>query len=118
MYFEELKRRKETEKALRKTNEELEKMRSEAESQITESYTVIRKLQEKNNLSMETLRRLREEQEELKIKLREVSKLRGKCEEEEVSPSNHREPPQYFICPNTQVKKRYKINGNYIVKML
>ncbi|CAL9245541.1 unnamed protein product [Arabidopsis halleri] len=50
MYFEELKRRKETEKALRKTNEELEKMRSEAESQITESYTVIRKLQRKEQL--------------------------------------------------------------------
>ncbi|EFH52868.1 predicted protein [Arabidopsis lyrata subsp. lyrata] len=95
-------KKEETEKALRKTNEELEKMRSEAESQITESYTVIRKLQEKNNLSMETLRRLREEQEELKIKLREVSKLKGKREEEEVSPSNHREPPQYFICPITQ----------------
>ncbi|CAH8269370.1 unnamed protein product [Arabidopsis lyrata] len=70
--------------------------------ELKQSYTVIRKLQEKNNLSMETLRRLREEQEELKIKLREVSKLKGKREEEEVSPSNHREPPQYFICPITQ----------------
>ncbi|KAG7561652.1 U box domain [Arabidopsis thaliana x Arabidopsis arenosa] len=70
--------------------------------ELKQSYTVIRKLQEKNNLSMETLRRLREEQEELKIKLREVSKLKGKREEEEASPSNHREPPQYFICPITQ----------------
>nr|AAO63431.1 At3g61390 [Arabidopsis thaliana]BAC41832.1 unknown protein [Arabidopsis thaliana] len=101
VYFEELKQRKETEKALRKRNDELEKMRSESETQITESYTVIRKLQEKNNLSMETFRGIREEQEELKIKLREVSKLKGKREEEEASTSNHREPPQYFICPIT-----------------
>lgn len=109
MYFEELKRRKETEKVLRKAKEEIEKMRSESEIQIAESNMVIRKLQDKYSLSMEALRILREEQEELKIELREVSKLKSKREEEEASPSNHREPPQYFICPITQVTKRYKI---------
>ncbi|KAF8045608.1 hypothetical protein N665_4635s0003 [Sinapis alba] len=80
VYISELKRRKETEKALRQTKEELEKM--------------IRKLQYKYSLSMEALRRLRQEQEELKIELREVSKLKGNRE-------NHG-PPQYFICPITQ----------------
>ncbi|XP_010413412.1 PREDICTED: U-box domain-containing protein 36-like isoform X2 [Camelina sativa] len=98
-YFEEMKRRKETEKVLRKAKEEIEKMRSESEIQIAESNMVIRKLQDKYSLSVEALRILRKEQEELKIELREVTKLR---EEEKVSPSNHREPPQYFICPITQ----------------
>ncbi|KAJ0254925.1 U box domain-containing protein [Hirschfeldia incana] len=80
VYINELKRRKETEKVLRKTKEELEKM--------------IRKLQYKYSLSLEAFRRLRQEQEELKIELREVSKLKS-------NRKNHG-PPQYFICPITQ----------------
>ncbi|KAG5399540.1 hypothetical protein IGI04_014147 [Brassica rapa subsp. trilocularis] len=80
VYINELKCKKETEKALSKTKEELEKM--------------IRKLQYKYSLSMEALRRLRQEQEELKIELREVSKLKS-------NRKNHG-PPQYFICPITQ----------------
>ncbi|EOA24031.1 hypothetical protein CARUB_v10017247mg [Capsella rubella] len=102
VYFEELKRRKEIDKALREVKGDIEKMRSEYEIQIAESDMVIRKLKDKYTLSMEALRKLREEQEELKIELREVSKLKSKNEEEEASPSNHREPPQYFICPITQ----------------
>ncbi|XP_010512482.1 PREDICTED: U-box domain-containing protein 36-like [Camelina sativa] len=101
-YFEELKRRKETEKVLRKAKEDIEKMRSESEIQIAESNMVIRKLQDKYSLSVEALRILREEQEELKIELREVSKLESKHDVEETSPSKQREPPQYFICPITQ----------------
>ncbi|XP_048634837.1 U-box domain-containing protein 36-like [Brassica napus] len=80
VYINELKCKKETEKALSKTKEELEKM--------------IRKLQYKYSLSMEAVRRLRQEQEELKIELREVSKLKS-------NRKNHG-PPQYFICPITQ----------------
>ncbi|KAF8108535.1 hypothetical protein N665_0108s0070 [Sinapis alba] len=101
-YLNELKRRRETEKALKETKEELEKMRSEAETQIAESNMVIRKLQGKYSLSMKVLRRLRDEQENLKRELSEVSKLKSKCKEEEASPSKDREPPQYFICPITQ----------------
>ncbi|KAL0725325.1 hypothetical protein Bca4012_039924 [Brassica carinata] len=80
VYINELKRKKETGKALRQTKEELEKM--------------IRKLQYKYSLSLEAFRRLRKEQEELKIELREVSKLKS-------NRKNHG-PPQYFICPITQ----------------
>lgn len=107
MYLIELKRRKETEKALKETKEELEKMRSEAETRTAESNRVIRNLQGKYSLSMKVLRRLRDEQEELKRELSEVLKLKSKCKEEEASPSNSkdREPPQYFICPITQVKE-------------
>lgn len=104
MYLKELERRNETEKALRRAKEELEKMRSESETRITESNAVIRKLQDKYNLSIEALGRLREEQEELKIKLREVSKRK--------SNRTNNEPPQYFICPITQVKICCKINKN------
>lgn len=97
MYINELKCKKETEKALSKTKEELEKM--------------IRKLQYKYSLSMEALRRLRQEQEELKIELREVSKLKS-------NRKNHG-PPQYFICPITQVRAiNAKINENGIIKLL
>ncbi|KAL1219159.1 U-box domain-containing protein 36 [Cardamine amara subsp. amara] len=94
LYLEEMKHRNETEKELKKVKEELENLRSESETRITESNTVIRRLQYKYDLSMEALSRLREEQEELKLKLREVSKLK----------SNHKnhEPPEYFICPITQ----------------
>ncbi|KAL0772249.1 hypothetical protein Bca101_037400 [Brassica carinata] len=80
VYISELKCKKETENALRTTKEELEKM--------------IRKLQYKYTLSMEAVRRLRQEQEELKIELKEVSKLSS-------NRKNHG-PPQYFICPITQ----------------
>uniref|UniRef100_M4DD71 RING-type E3 ubiquitin transferase n=1 Tax=Brassica campestris TaxID=3711 RepID=M4DD71_BRACM len=80
VYINELKCKKETEKALSKTKEELEKM--------------IRKLQYKYSLSMGAVRRLRQEQEELKIELGEVSKLKS-------NRKNHG-PPQYFICPITQ----------------
>ncbi|XP_010512486.1 PREDICTED: U-box domain-containing protein 36-like isoform X2 [Camelina sativa] len=90
-YFEELKHRRETEKALSKAKEELVKMRSESESRIAETNMVTRKLQGSYILSMKALKRLRKELEELKIELREVSKLKSK-----------REPPQYFICPITQ----------------
>lgn len=97
-----MKRRKETEKALKKAKEELEKMRSEFETRITDLNMVIRKLQEKYSLSMEALRRLREERDELKVELREVSKLKS-------NRKNH-ELPQYFICPITQVNNFTKFN--------
>ena len=105
MYLNELKRRKEIEKSLKEANEEMEKMRSEAETRIAESNMVIRNLQAKYSLSMKVLRRLRDEQEELKREISEVSKLKSKREEEEASPSKDLEPPQYFICPITQVKE-------------
>ncbi|CAH2063246.1 unnamed protein product [Thlaspi arvense] len=89
-----MKRAKQSENALRKALEELEKMRSESETRIAQSNMVIKKLQYKCSLSTEALRGLREEQEELKIRLREVSKLKS-------GRKNH-EPPQYFICPITQ----------------
>ncbi|CAH8389135.1 unnamed protein product [Eruca vesicaria subsp. sativa] len=79
VYINELTHRKETEKSLSK-NKELEKM--------------IRKLQYKYSLSVEALRRLRQEREELKIELREASKLKS-------NRKNHG-PPQYFLCPITQ----------------
>lgn len=97
MYISELKCKKETENALRTTKEELEKM--------------IRKLQYKYTLSMEAVRRLKQEQEELKIELKEVSKLSS-------NRKNHG-PPQYFICPITQVRAiNAKINENGIIKLL
>ncbi|KAL1219156.1 U-box domain-containing protein 36 [Cardamine amara subsp. amara] len=102
VYLEELKQGNETEKALSKAKEELEKMRIESDTRIGESNMVIRKLQCNYSLSMKALIRLREEQEELKIELREVSKLKSKREEEETSFSKDREPPEYFICPITQ----------------
>ncbi|EOA26048.1 hypothetical protein CARUB_v10019463mg [Capsella rubella] len=104
-YFEEMKHRRETEKTLSKVKEELGKMRSASETRRAKSNMVIRKLQGNYTLSMKALRRLREEQEELKMELtqlREVSKLKSKREEEEASPSKDHEPPQYFICPITQ----------------
>ncbi|XP_009116802.1 U-box domain-containing protein 36 [Brassica rapa] len=101
-YLNELKRRKETEKSLKEAKEEMEKMRSEAETRIAESNTVITNLQGKYSLSMKVLRRLRDEQEELKREISEVSKLKSKREKEEASPSKDLEPPQYFICPITQ----------------
>ena len=100
-----MKRRKETEKSLKEAKEEMEKMRSEGEARIAESNTVITNLQGKYSLSMKVLRRLRDEHEELKRELNEVSKHKSRCKEEEASPSKDREPPQYFICPITQVKE-------------
>ncbi|XP_013605800.1 PREDICTED: U-box domain-containing protein 36 [Brassica oleracea var. oleracea] len=102
LYLNELKRRKETEKSLKEAKEEMEKMRSEGEARIAESNTVITNLQGKYSLSMKVLRRLRDEHEELKRELNEVSKHKSRCKEEEASPSKDREPPQYFICPITQ----------------
>ncbi|CAH8337298.1 unnamed protein product [Eruca vesicaria subsp. sativa] len=101
-YLNELKRRKETEKALKEAKEQLEKMRSESETRIAESNMVIRELQCNYRLLMEELRRRRDENEELKIELSKVSKLKSKREGEEVSPSKDTELPQYFICPITQ----------------
>ncbi|CDY58794.1 BnaA07g38080D [Brassica napus] len=77
-------------------------MRSESESRIAESSMVIRELQGDHCVLMEVLRRLGDEREELKIKLRKVSKLKSKREGEEVSPSRDPELPQYFLCPITQ----------------
>ena len=113
-----MKRRKETEKALKEAKEELEKMRSESETRIAESSMVIRELQGDHCILMEVLRRLGDEREELKIKLSKLSKLRSKREGEEVSPSRDPELPQYFLCPITQVKKHWKINENYIRESL
>ncbi|CAN8254044.1 unnamed protein product [Cochlearia groenlandica] len=100
VYLNELKRRKETEKALKVAQEELQKMRLESETRIAESNTVITKLQEKYNLSIKALRRLRNEQEELVIELSKVSKLKSMHnKQEDMSLSKDREPPQYFLCP-------------------
>ncbi|KAG2324651.1 hypothetical protein Bca4012_039188 [Brassica carinata] len=101
-YLNELKRRKATEKALKEAEEELEKMRSESETRTDESIALIRELQGNYSALMEALKRVRDEREELKIKLSKVSKLKSKREGEEVSRSKDLELPQYFICPITQ----------------
>ncbi|ESQ43939.1 hypothetical protein EUTSA_v10006400mg, partial [Eutrema salsugineum] len=68
---------------------------SKREESEKSAVDAIKRLQDKYSLSMEALRRLREEQEDLnKIELREVSKLK--------SNRKNQEPPQYFICPITQ----------------
>ncbi|XP_010508093.1 PREDICTED: U-box domain-containing protein 37 [Camelina sativa] len=101
-YFEELNRRKETEMELTKAREKLEKMRYISENRITESYMLVQKLQDKYNLATKALRKAKEERDEL-IKGRDKAIIEAeelKRIHEKVSRSDeHREAPQYFICP-------------------
>lgn len=92
---------------LKIAREALEKMRFVSESRITESYMLVKKLQDKYNLAIEVLRRATKDRDELKterdIAIIEAEKL--KSIHEKISRSDkHREAPQYFICPITQVK--------------
>ncbi|KFK37377.1 hypothetical protein AALP_AA4G249100 [Arabis alpina] len=104
-YSEEFKRRKETEMELIIAREALETMRFVSDSRITESYVLVKKLQEKYNLAIELLRRATKDRDELKterdIAIKEAKKLKNI--HEKISRSDkHREAPQYFICPITQ----------------
>nr|AAC28533.1 unknown protein [Arabidopsis thaliana] len=98
-YLEELKQRKETEMELKKVREKLEKMRYISENRITESYMLVQKLQDKYNLATKVLRKAKEERD-LLIKGRDIAIIEVEELRKEVSRSDeHREAPQYFICP-------------------
>ncbi|CAH8266103.1 unnamed protein product [Arabidopsis lyrata] len=101
-YFEELKQRKETEMELKKVREKLENVRYISENRITESYMLVQKLQDKYNLATKVLRKAKEERDRLikgrDIAIIEVEELR-KIHEKVSRSDEHREAPQYFICP-------------------
>ncbi|EOA27236.1 hypothetical protein CARUB_v10023345mg [Capsella rubella] len=101
-YQEELKRRREAEMELKKARETLGKMRYVSENRITESYMLVQKLQDRYNLATKVLRKAKEERDEL-IKGRDIAIIEAqelKRIHEKVSQSDeHREAPQYFICP-------------------
>ncbi|KAG7575064.1 U box domain [Arabidopsis suecica] len=101
-YFEELKQRKETEMELKKVREKLENMRYISENRITESFMLVQKLQDKYNLATKVLRKAKEERDRLikgrDIAIIEVEELR-KIHEKVSRSDEHREAPQYFICP-------------------
>ncbi|CAL9237096.1 unnamed protein product [Arabidopsis halleri] len=101
-YFEELKQRKETEMELKKLREKLENMRYISENRITESYMLVQKLQDKYNLATKVLRKAKEERDFLikgrDIAIIEVEELR-KIHQKVSRSDEHREAPQYFICP-------------------
>ncbi|ANM62082.1 U-box domain-containing protein [Arabidopsis thaliana] len=111
-YLEELKQRKETEMELKKVREKLEKMRYISENRITESYMLVQKLQDKYNLATKVLRKAKEERD-LLIKGRDIAIIEVEELRKEVSRSDeHREAPQYFICPISLVNKKVNMERN------
>lgn len=92
--------------------EKLENMRYISENRITESYMLVQKLQDKYNLATKVLRKAKEERDRLikgrDIAIIEVEELR-KIHEKVSRSDEHREAPQYFICPISLVNKE-KVN--------
>jgi len=97
---------------LKKVREKLEKMRYISENRITESYMLVQKLQDKYNLATKVLRKAKEERD-LLIKGRDIAIIEVEELRKEVSRSDeHREAPQYFICPISLVNKKVNMERN------